>query len=61
MSSCYCIGRQRGEPFCPCEMQRRGIVNRNGRWIEPEHDYGEVKAEIPTKLTELIEGNSFQF
>lgn len=30
--SCYCIGRQNGQPVCPCRMERVRIVD--GRYIE---------------------------
>ena len=23
--ACFCVGRQNGEPCCPCEMRARGI------------------------------------
>lgn len=39
--SCNCIGPQRGEPRCPCQM--RGIIERDGRWIVPEQDLGPVR------------------
>jgi hypothetical protein len=45
-SACCCVGRQDGEPFCPCEMKARGIHKKSGRWIEPpsgETDHGPVK------------------
>ena len=38
--SCNCIGRQPGFPKCPCMM--RGLIERDGRWIEPEKDLGPV-------------------
>lgn len=39
--SCGCVGPQNGEPKCPCLM--RGIIKRDGRWIEPERDLGPVR------------------
>lgn len=39
--SCGCVGPQRGEPYCPCRM--RGVIQRDGRWIEPERDLGPVR------------------
>ncbi len=39
---CFCIGKQNGEPYCPCEMRSKKVYKRNGRWIEPEKDLGEV-------------------
>jgi hypothetical protein len=42
VNSCYCIGRQNGEPYCPCQMRARRVHQRNGRWIEPERDLGPV-------------------
>ena len=39
MSACACIGAQRGEPLCPCQM--RGVVQRGGRWVR-EQDLGPV-------------------
>lgn len=40
MQPCNCIGPQNGEPLCPCMM--RGVIKRNGRWIQPEVDLGPV-------------------
>lgn len=39
-SACHCIGKQPGEPECPCVMRARGIFKRDGRWIQPECDLG---------------------
>lgn len=25
MNLCACMGPQRGDPYCPCEMKRRGL------------------------------------
>lgn len=41
---CGCIGPQRGEPYCPCRM--RGVIERDGRWIEPERDLGPVRRSV---------------
>ena len=38
--ACYCIGPQHGEPLCPCKM--RGVIVKNGRYVQPEVDLGEV-------------------
>jgi hypothetical protein len=38
MHACNCIGPQRGEPKCPCMM--RGVIVRNGRYIQAEVDLG---------------------
>lgn len=46
MSSCYCTGPRKGEPFCPCEMQRRNIKIKDGHWVEPEKNHGEVFNDI---------------
>jgi len=40
---CFCIGPQNGEPKCPCEM--KGLIQRDGRWIQPEVDLGPVSIE----------------
>jgi hypothetical protein len=48
MSTCFCIGPQNGEPYCPCRMRDLGIVKRNGRWVQPEKDLGPIK-DIHTK------------
>lgn len=40
--NCFCTGAQNGEPFCPCEMTRRGIHKKNGRWVEPTKDWGSL-------------------
>lgn len=47
--SCGCVGPQSGQPKCPCLM--RGVIERDGRWIEPERDLGPVRAApaSPTK------------
>jgi len=37
---CFCTGPKNGQPKCPCEM--RGLIQRDGRWIEPERDLGPV-------------------
>lgn len=42
--SCNCIGPQRGQPRCPCGM--RGIVARDGRWVQLERDLGPVLPEF---------------
>ncbi len=42
--ACNCIGPQRGEPLCPCQM--RGIIQRDGRYIRPEQDLGPVVTSI---------------
>lgn len=46
--SCNCIGPRNGEPYCPCRM--RGVIERNGRWIQPERDLGPVarRGSFPT-------------
>lgn len=38
--SCYCIGPQNGQPFCPCQMQ--GVEIRDGRYVRVQ-DLGPVK------------------
>lgn len=38
--TCNCIGPQNGQPRCPCMM--RGVIQRDGRWIQPEVDLGPV-------------------
>lgn len=43
---CNCIGPQSGEPLCPCMM--RGVAKKNGRWVRPEQDLGEVLKKEPT-------------
>ncbi len=42
--ACFCVGPQNGEPRCPCMM--RGLVQRDGRWIEPEKDLGPINAKL---------------
>lgn len=39
--ACNCVGPQPGKPRCPCMM--RGIIERDGRWVEPERDLGPVR------------------
>ncbi|MDR6826471.1 hypothetical protein J2X48_000725 [Bosea sp. BE271] len=48
--ACNCIGPQRGEPYCPCRM--RGVIQRDGRWIEPERDLGPVRSD--DRLLDLL-------
>jgi hypothetical protein len=40
--ACFCIGPQNGEPYCPCQMRSLGIIQRDGRWVQPEKDLGPV-------------------
>lgn len=42
--ACNCVGPQNGQPRCPCQMQ--GVVERGGRWIEPERDLGPARPSI---------------
>jgi len=46
---CNCIGPQNGEPKCPCMM--RGLIQRDGRWIEPEKDLGPIRNVSPKEPT----------
>lgn len=41
---CNCIGPQNGEPMCPCRM--RGVIIKDGRYVQPEIDLGPVKPSI---------------
>lgn len=41
MNACNCIGPQNGQPRCPCMMDT--LIQRGGRWIEPERDIGPVR------------------
>ena len=41
-AACHCMGPQNGEPFCPCMMNRLGIIKRGDKWIEPEKVVGDV-------------------
>lgn len=38
--ACHCVGPQPGFPKCPCMM--RGLIQRDGRWVQPEKDLGPV-------------------
>jgi len=49
MSTCYCIGPQNGEPLCPCRMKDLGVVNKNGRWIQPEIDLGKAPQDLESE------------
>lgn len=49
MGACFCMGPQNGEPFCPCIMRERGIIKRDGKWIEPEKVIGDVMPSTPFK------------
>lgn len=44
---CACVGPQPGYPRCPCQMQ--GLIQRDGRWIEPERDLGPVARTLGEK------------
>lgn len=48
-TSCNCIGPQNNEPKCPCMM--RGVIERDGRWVETERDLGPVLKSlfVPTQ------------
>lgn len=46
--ACNCIGPQNGEPRCPCMM--RGVIERDGRWIEPERDLGPVRPTVSSSI-----------
>lgn len=48
-TACNCIGPQNGQPCCPCMM--RGLVERDGRWIEPERDIGPVRPDVVGSVT----------
>ena len=45
LTACNCIGPQQGFPKCPCMM--RGLIQRDGRWVEPEKDLGPVRSVLP--------------
>lgn len=38
--ACNCIGPQKGQPLCPCQM--RGVMVKDGRYVRPEQDLGPV-------------------
>jgi hypothetical protein len=40
LAACNCVGPQDGQPRCPCQM--RGVIEREGRWIQKEVDLGPV-------------------
>lgn len=42
-TTCNCLGPQNDQPLCPCAMKKRGIYQRDGRWIQPEQDLGPVQ------------------
>ena len=46
---CNCVGPQNGQPLCPCAM--RGVIVRDGRYIQPERDLGPATpADIKTAV-----------
>lgn len=47
---CNCVGPRNGEPRCPCRM--RGVIERDGRWVEPEKDLGPVVRPTPNARDE---------
>lgn len=53
--ACCCIGKQGGEPFCPCEMRARGIFKRDGRWVEPAR--GERDLGSALDISDFFTGN----
>ncbi len=53
------MGPQNGEPFCPCMMNRLGVLKRNGRWVEPEKDLGPVRE--PTDYGEIFKKKPMPF
>ena len=40
ISACACMGKMYGEPYCPCEMDRRGIPSSD------EHIRENAEAQI---------------
>jgi hypothetical protein len=53
VQSCFCIGPQNCEPYCPCMMRAKGVYQRDGRWIEPEKDVGPVQ-----NVRNILEGRT---
>jgi hypothetical protein len=49
--SCNCLGKQPGFPRCPCQM--RGLIERDGRWIQPEQDLGPISTLTANKSSNL--------
>lgn len=50
-TECFCVGPKNGEPFCRCDMLRRGVYQRDGQWVEPpkgEVIHGPVRDFGPT-------------
>ena len=47
VSACCCIGPQNGQPVCPCKM--RGVIIKEGRYVMPEKDLGEVTVDWPDR------------
>ena len=48
---CFCVGKKNGEPYCRCEMQIRGVYQRDGQWVEPPRNeiiHGPVRNYGPT-------------
>ncbi len=42
IESCFCVGRQNGEPLCPCMMREQGVFKRDDKWVVPERIVGDV-------------------
>lgn len=47
-SACNCVGKQPGMPACPCMM--RNFIQRDGRWVRQEQDFGPVQQNEPDRF-----------
>jgi hypothetical protein len=33
---CFCVGKQNGEPYCPCVMRQKNVRKEGDEWVIPE-------------------------
>jgi hypothetical protein len=48
LNACACMGPQLGQPYCPCEMQRRGLSDGK------EYEWAEADKERLTKALDKM-------
>ena len=51
---CNCIGPQKGQPRCPCQMVN--VIVRDGRYIQKEIDLGPARKNADQDLSFVMEG-----
>lgn len=53
-AACGCIGPQRGEPYCPCEMRAKRVEIINGRYVQPARDLGPALPAMSAPLADYL-------